>query len=150
MNSQKLYYWQLIIHCVSIVEERRNLRIVLFVFIFSLLFFLSFVFFYQCLNFRVFLLLSKINWSQFFVSFPSWGLPCNIIVESLSFVLDCFLRINKSKDKTKKGVQFVFQKKKQLYNSSFMSCKKPHFHTEAFCNMFFFLNDFFECFFFLL
>ena len=67
-------------------------------------------FFYQCLNFRVFLLLSKINWSQFFVSFPSWRLPRNIIVESLSFVLDCFLRINKSKGKTKKGVNLFFQK----------------------------------------
>ena len=31
-----------------------------------------------------------------------------------------------------------------------MSCKKPHFHTEAICNIFFFLNDFFECFFFTL
>lgn len=155
MNNQQLCYWQLIIRCVSIVEERRNLRICLVCFYLfsSFLSFFCFCFlFYQCLNFRVFLLLSKINWSQFFVSFPSWRLPRNIIVESLSFVLDCFLRINKSKDKTKNGVNLFFKKKKQqqLYNWSFMSCKKTVLSHWGHLQYVFFLNDFFEFFFFFL
>lgn len=141
MNNQKLYYWQLIIRCVSIVEERRNLRICLVCFYLfsSFLSFFCFFLFYQCLNFRVFLLLSKINWSQFFVSFPSWRLPRNIIVESLSFVLDCFLRINKSKDKTKNGVNLFFKEKNNInfITGHLWVAKKPYFHTEAICNMFF-------------
>ena len=116
----------------------------------SFLFFSFFplFFFYQCLNFRVFLLLSKINWSQFFVSFPSWRLPRNIIVESLSFVLDCFLRINKSKDKTKKGVNLFFKKKKTNLKLVIYELQKIALSHWGHLQYVFFLNDLFEFFFF--